>query len=544
VNLTLNQKAPGTLDFVFLAAIATLVIFPGLGQVRACISHEILHAEIIREMAESGDYVETKVLGVRIPDKPPVMHAPAALLTRWTGRPSMALARLPSALAGLLGILAIYGIGLVLLDRRTALVGAVALLGVPGYSLLAREALPDMIMCTGILFSCLCLSLGMRTPKPFIRILCLAAAGFGAGVGVLAKGPFGFLLPVFFAVLVPFGRAEWKRPRLGWLAFGVGLLVAVGIWGVPAYLRDHGVYLRQVIFQPDLSLTVKDKTKPFYTYLVVGFVSALPLSIFLPITITDLRRHGYSPLLAVAAVILVVLTCVPKKRDHYLLPMYPFLTLAIAASIVRHSETSRLVRRAAWILVPLSLAGFPLFFTFIQPLVLPKEDPEIHFAKEAIPIIGPNGRVYCIDVNTEVLAWVARRYNGIVQVKMNSPAAIDQLRQAAEGTYLLIDQRSVDKLLKTTGALPLNKVLSRRVERKTWILFRLGVVPEETDPKAGMVPYPVADDPQASFKQVESKIWWSEPSSINRVSPAALHAGQGMASPYLPGRMLIRNLER
>ena len=159
MKLTLNQKGPCTLDLVFLTAIAALVIFPGLGQVRACISHEILHAETLREMAENGDYVETKVLGKRIPDKPPVIHAPAALLTHWIGRPNMALVRLPSALAGLLGILATYGVGLALLDRRSALLGAVALLGFPGYSLLAREAVPNMILCTGILFSCLCLSL-------------------------------------------------------------------------------------------------------------------------------------------------------------------------------------------------------------------------------------------------------------------------------------------------------------------------------------------------------------------------------------------------
>jgi 4-amino-4-deoxy-L-arabinose transferase-like glycosyltransferase len=465
------------LDLVGLTALAALVIFPGLGQLRACISHEILHAETIREMAESGNFVETKFLGERIPDKPPVMHAPAALLTRWLGRPSMTVARLPSALAGLLGILATYGIGLALLGRRTALVGSVALLGVPGYSLLARQALPDMILCTGILFSCLGLVLGMRTSKPFIRILYLAAAGFGAGVGVLAKGPVGLLFPLFFAVLVPFGLPEMKRPRLGWLAFGTGLFAAVGIWAIPAYLLDRGVYLRQVIFQPDLDLTVEVKTKPFYTLSGVALLHSLPLSIFLPMTIRDCRRYGYSPLLAVAVAILLTFTCVPKKRDHYLLPMYPFLALAIAASIVRHSETSRLVRRAAWTLVPLSLLSFPVFFTLIQPLVHPRGDPAIRFAKESLPIIGPNGRVYCVHVNEEGLAWVGRRYDGIVRVRLGSPAEVDQLRRAPKGAYLLADQKKVDEILKVAGPLPRNEMLSRHVKSRTWVLFRLGEGP-------------------------------------------------------------------
>jgi 4-amino-4-deoxy-L-arabinose transferase-like glycosyltransferase len=95
--------------------------------------------------------------------------------------------------------------------------------------------LPGMILCAGILFSCLGLVLGMSTSKPLIRIVYLAAAGFGAGVGVLAKRPVGLLFPVFFAVLVPFGLPELKRPRLGWVVFGAGLLVSIGMCAVPAY---------------------------------------------------------------------------------------------------------------------------------------------------------------------------------------------------------------------------------------------------------------------------------------------------------------------
>jgi hypothetical protein len=179
----------------------------------------------------------------------------------------------------------------------------------------------------------------------------------------------------------------------------------------------------------------------------------------------------------VAVAILLTFTCVPKKRDHYLLPMYPFLALAIAASIVRHSETSRLVRRAAWTLVPLSLLSFPVFFTLIQPLVHPRGDPAIRFAKESLPIIGPNGRVYCVHVNEEALAWVGRRYDGIVRVRLQSPAEVDQLRRAPKGAYLLADQKEVDEILKVAGPLPRNEMLSRHVKSRTWVLFRLGEGP-------------------------------------------------------------------
>src|SRR3990172_9518199 len=154
-----REQKPHYFDLLILVAVSALVIFPALGQNRHWASREIRHAEIIREMAESGDYLVPRLLGKTYYDKPPVMHAAAAVLARMVGEPSMALVRMPSAIAGILGILATYGVGLLLLDRYIALVGAFALLGMPGYSLMARQARPDMILCFSIIVSCLFLVL-------------------------------------------------------------------------------------------------------------------------------------------------------------------------------------------------------------------------------------------------------------------------------------------------------------------------------------------------------------------------------------------------
>src|SRR3990172_10585301 len=149
-------------DLLLLTALSAMVIFPALGQNRQWSSHEIRHAEIIREMVNTGDYLIPKLLVKTYYHKPPIMHAPAAFLTRMVGTPSITIARMPSAVAGILGVLAVYGIGLLLLDRRSALIGAIALLGMPGYSVVARHARPDTILCASILCSCLCIGLGMR----------------------------------------------------------------------------------------------------------------------------------------------------------------------------------------------------------------------------------------------------------------------------------------------------------------------------------------------------------------------------------------------
>src|SRR3989337_2415378 len=373
-----KEQHPHFCDLLILVAVSALVIFPALGQNRHWASHEIRHAEIICEMAESGDYLVPKLLGKPYYDKPPVMHAAAAVLTRIVGEPSMTIVRMPSAVAGILGVLATYGVGLLLLDRCTALVGAFALLGMPGYSLMAR-------------------------------------------LGVITKGPFGVLFPVFFAILVPFRRHDLKRPRFGWMGFGIGVVISVAIWAIPAYLRDSGEYLRRVIFQPDLDVGKGGNGGPFY-YVWLGILLAMPLSLFLPVAIVDLRRRGYSAMLAVAGAIFIVISCIPQKRRHYLLPLYPFLALGIAASIVRHSETSKLVRRSAWVFIPLSVAAIPMYFAIIQPIVRPSECPDMLFAKEVLSVVEQDARIYCWN-SEEELAWVGRQHKRIYKLPIDSSAS-------------------------------------------------------------------------------------------------------------------------
>ncbi|MBI2471175.1 MAG: glycosyltransferase family 39 protein [Planctomycetes bacterium] len=457
-------------DLLVLVAVSVLVIFPALGQNRHWASREIRHAEIIREMAESGDYLVPKLLGKPYFDKPPVMHAAAAVLTRIAGEPSMTLVRMPSAVAGILGVLATYGVGLLLLDRSTALVGAFALLGMPGYSLMARQARPDMILCFSIIASCLFLILGMRKYRRIPHMLSLTLAGLLAGLGVITKGPFGVLFPVLFAIFVPFRRQDLKRPGIGWIGFGIGVVTAVAAWAIPAYLRDGGEYLHRVIFQPDLDVGKGGNGSPFY-YVWLVMLLAMPLSLFLPVAILDLRRRGYSAMLAVAGAIFIVISCIPQKRRHYLLPLYPFLALGIAASIVRHSKTSKLVRRSAWVLIPLSVVAIPAYYAIIQPIVQPSEDPDMLFAKEVISVVEPDARIYCAK-GEEELAWVGRRHKGIYKLHIDSSAS-KTLRQAELKSYMVTDERSLASLLKVTESLPIELILARKIGREKAMLFRI-----------------------------------------------------------------------
>lgn len=463
-------------DLLLLTALSALVLFPALGQSRYLASREIRHAEIIREMAENGDYLIPRLIGKVYYDKPPVMHAAAALLTRIAGKPSMAIARTPSAVAGIFGVLATYGIGLLLFERRSAFFGAIALPGIPGYSLMAREARPDMILCAAILFSCLCLGLGMRKQRFASRIGYFLLAGLLTGLGVVTKGPYALLAPILFAVFTPFRRRDFKRPRADWVGFGLGIIITIALWAIPAYLRDGGEYLRGVIFQPDLDISKGEGGKPFY-YVVHGFLFTLPLSLFLPLVIVDLWRRGFSAPLSVAGAIFIVISFLPTKRIHYMLPLYPFLALGIAGSIAHYSKTNRMVRRVAWVLMLFSATAFPLFFAIVQPIIHPSEDVEIVFAKEVLSTVEPDAKLYCVK-GEEALAWVGRQHERIQKIPVNSSVS-QLLCHPIPKSYLVIDEKNMELLLKVTEPFYYEPILSRIVEHKKLILFRLkGNMPE------------------------------------------------------------------
>lgn len=443
-------------DLLMLSVTAALVLVPALGQTRYLAERELRHAEISREMAERRDYVAPHLVGKLYPEKPPAMHVAAALLMRGWGAPSMFLARLPSALAALGVTLMTYGFGRVVSDRRLGLVGALTLLAIPGFVVMAQQCRPDMVLCFAITASALALALGMKECRRIVRGAWFVVAGMAAGLGAVTKGPYGLLFPVFFAVLWPFRRPGWRRPRTGWVGFVAALLVVAGVWAVPAYFRDGGQYLHDVIFQEDLDVT--RGASRWHSLLTPAILLSLPMGAFLPMAIRDLRRHGYSAPLACAAAIFLVVQAVPKKRPHYLLPMYPFLALGLATTIVRHAADSPRIRRWACVLIALGAAVVPLYFGIVSRWVEHAEDPDLHAARGILAVADSPAPLYVLVRLDEALAWIGRDERRVVWVDVEDPPSVRQLRGAPRGSYLVIARGQQPLLPNVAGELPLETI--------------------------------------------------------------------------------------
>lgn len=466
---------PGAVDRGLIVAAGLLSLVPFLGQTRELASHELMHAEIAREIAVSGDVLRPTLFGAPYTYKTPVMHAAVAGLFRLTGDPSLLLARVPSVAAAILGALALYGIGLVLADRRAARLAALALLGVQGYAHMARVARPDMIFTAAILIACLALAHAMQGgPR---RTAWVALAGAAAGFAVVTKGPLGAAFPLCFAVLVPLVRHDLAPLRWSeWGLAGAVLATAFALWAVPAYVRDPSYWLA-VVTGPDLR-SQGPQARPVHWYVARVLPALLPLTLLLPLVLRDLWRHGVSAPVAVAVAMFCLLSLFGKKRAHYTLPLLPFVALAVAESIVRRAERPAVVR-AATALVAASLVAAPVYYGVDLSRWFGAEEPTLAVARRmqaelpaAAAVVGP-------EEVCEALAFIGRRTN-VAQMKRPSDL-VGQVRDAGPGTYVVLPERRRAAVLAEVGTrLVLAEVfridLPRRGTMRTWRVYRVDAV--------------------------------------------------------------------
>src|SRR5205085_9751321 len=154
----------------------------------------------------------------------------------------------------------------------------------------------------------------------------------------------------------------------------------------------------------------------------------------LPALVRDVRHRGPGLALAVAVLLLAVLVVVPKKRRHYLLPVYPFLALAVAEAVTR-AETPRLAR-ATGALVALSLASGPLWYAVTPPGALATEEPKLPMARRVLEVVPPGRPIVCMDELAEAIAFTGRR-DGVAEVTDVADVVREAERNGA-GSYVVI----------------------------------------------------------------------------------------------------------
>jgi 4-amino-4-deoxy-L-arabinose transferase-like glycosyltransferase len=219
---------------IFLTTISSPVFFDDA---------DSFHAEAVREMVQSGDWVTLKIDGgIRYLEKAPLMYWLAALSVSAFGLHEWAV-RLPVALFALLLILLVFRFGTRFWDEKGGFYSGLVIATCLGLFAFTRIFLPDVILSFFIAFS-LYMYLRISTEEETtlkagpVDLRC-AALFISAALAVLTKGLVGLVFTaaiIFTDILV---TGNWKVLKRLQIGYGIILfLIVAAPWHIAAALAN------------------------------------------------------------------------------------------------------------------------------------------------------------------------------------------------------------------------------------------------------------------------------------------------------------------
>ena len=359
---TLAKQVP------LLFCIATIAIyFYGLGHLPLIGPDEPRYAQVAREMFERRDFITPTLGGHTWFEKPALLYwmmmASYYLfgVAEWT-------ARLGSACAGLLTILFVYLIGkrAEKADQKLkslALWSAAALASSASLIVFARGASFDIIVTwtiTGALGCFFAFESESESKKQRNWLI-----GFYAFIGasLLGKGLVGIVIPFGVIFLYYALRRRWmERTLIISLVWGVPLAVLLAsIWYGPVIVTHGWQFIDEFFIQHHFARYLSNKYRhpqPFYFYLPVMALLALPWTIFLTTALINLKwRASFVEnrfrlfALAWLVVPLAFFSLSGSKLPGYVLPALPGAMLLVGEQLMR------VVRGEEKAAAPLRLTG-------------------------------------------------------------------------------------------------------------------------------------------------------------------------------------------
>ena len=282
-----------------------------------------------------------------IPSKPPLFHWAAALTSRIAGKLNEETIRFPSALYATLGVLILYLLGQKLYGPQVALLGAAILATTSIYADQALSARVDMTLCfvlTASLALFYSLYRGFLTRRFWYYVFYALV-----GIGTLAKGPLGIVLPAVVIGAFLAVKRRWDLIRKFCLHPGVALTLVLGAaWYIVAVMRGGEGFFDRQILQENLSRFAggSGHNHPPYYYLPYLFALGAPWCLFTTFVLWDGFKKGFRSdddtlfLQLWFAAMFVFFSISMGKRPVYLLPLYPALSLLMAEWFYRQATAS------------------------------------------------------------------------------------------------------------------------------------------------------------------------------------------------------------
>ncbi len=364
-----NTLAPDRLSgkaWLVLVAYTASLFLVQLGAARTFTGHECYVAQAAREMADGGDWLVPRIAGKPWLEKPPLPYWTVAGLTELMGGVNELVARAPSAIAGLLGVMLIASLAARWFGPMHGLLAGLIQATTVYTVTYARLAEPDIYLWL-IVLGCLWIFARQQVEPPAPTRWYSSRLAFFVLLGLtqLVKGPlFGAviaLLPcVGFAVL----QRRWASIKWFFYWPGIVLCVLIAVAWPAAVLWQHpeagdlwwAHTFGRLSQDSNLNVSVDGKSKPIWYYLTTLPWQVLPWTlVMLPALPGSLKRawhNARSPdrflwlwlLLPLAA-----LSLARAKHHHYLIYALPPCAFWTAEGLLRIRDwAARLLSRLAF----------------------------------------------------------------------------------------------------------------------------------------------------------------------------------------------------
>ena len=369
------------------------------------------YAWIARSMAESGDWVTPRLYGEPWFEKPVLYYWGAAAAFKMLGV-NEAAARLPSAIAALLGTLALGWLAWRLYGAETArwlLLLLPTTAGMIGFAHAAATDMPFSGMLTAAMVAA-AIVVGVRQApheSAPLRTPWLGLVLFGAflGAATLAKGPAAIVLAGGSVGLWALITNRWSEAFRLTHPVAIAAFCAVALpWYVLCALRNPGflqVFLLEHNFVRFLR-PIFHHEQPFWFYLPVILVGVLPwIALVLAYFFGLPRQWRAQPaarladlyVLAWAVFPILFFSASKSKLPGYVLPAVPALALFGARIVVYAIEAGRQ-----------HLARLSLWFTIATPVLLAAGG--VWFLQHYFPVTAPRPALIFLGVGGAAMLLV------------------------------------------------------------------------------------------------------------------------------------------
>lgn len=330
---------------ITLLFVATILIWLLGGMVDVMDVDAAQYASISMEMLQTGSYLEVLEDGSAYLDKPPLLFWTAALSFKIFGISALAY-KLPSILFALLAVLSVFGFAKTHYDERTASLAAIMLATTQAVFLITNDVRTDTLLTGSVALAIWQFSNYLIRPK----WKYLFWGSVGIGLGMLAKGPLGLVIPAMALGTHALIRTRWDHIfKWQWLI----ALVIIAIILLPMCIglyRQSGAEGLEFYFwtQSFGRITGENKWSDDSTYL---FFTHTYLWAFLPWALISLpalwqrikeglksfgKKQGVE-LISLGGVLLpfIALSLSQYKLPHYIFVIFPMASVIVASYVVR-----------------------------------------------------------------------------------------------------------------------------------------------------------------------------------------------------------------